>query len=320
LSIAPAVASMAAAACPLRTTADEVDVLYVSLPPECGTAEWLALVSLAAEQYQVAEEAWAARAAAADHAALERELAKAMQIQRRLVPDGRSLATCRETGIDAAVGFLPCREVGGDYVDVVPTGDGRALAVVADVSGHGLAAALVSSTVHALVRASARGGQDLQVLADGLNRHLCETLPGDTFVTFVAALIDPGDARVRFMNAGHPPALVVGVDGAVRRVVCGQNLPLGLDATAPLEGCEAQLEPGEVLLLYTDGLIEQPDEAGMALGIHGLVEALGEAWREASGEVTGVGMALEGALARRQGSRARDDDQSFLLAARRQDL
>jgi serine phosphatase RsbU (regulator of sigma subunit) len=188
--------------------------------------------------------------------------------------------------------------------------------VVADVSGHGLAAALVSSTVHALVRASARGGHDLQELADGLNRHLCETLPGDTFVTFVAALIDPGDARVRIVNAGHPPALVVGVDGAVRRVECGQNLPLGLEAAAPLEGCETRLEPGEVLLLYTDGLIEQADEAGAALGISGLTQMLGETWAAAEKDVGAASAALEAALAQRQGARPRLDDQSFLMARR----
>jgi serine phosphatase RsbU (regulator of sigma subunit) len=137
-------------------------------------------------------------------------------------------------------------------------------------------------------------------------------LPGDTFVTLVAVLIDPQDARLRYVNAGHPPALVVGADGAVRRVACGQNLPLGLDS-ATLEAGEDQLQPGEVLVLYTDGLIEQVDEGGKALGIHGLVATLADVSR---GEAAAVGAGLEAALARRQANRPREDDQSFLVARR----
>jgi hypothetical protein len=247
LSIAPMIATVAAAACPLRTVGDEVDVLYVSLPPMCATAEWLALISLASEQFQGAEEAWAARAAAGDRAAMERDLGRAVQIQRRLIPDERALERCRAAGVCAAVAYQPCQEVGGDYVDVMPTVDGRTLVLVADVSGHGLGAALVSSTVHAVVHAWAREGADVADLANALNRHLRETLPGDTFVTFMAALIDAREGGMRFVNAGHPPALVAGAQG-VRRVDFGQNLPLGLD-DAPLEAGEERLEEGVCLFL-----------------------------------------------------------------------
>jgi serine phosphatase RsbU (regulator of sigma subunit) len=304
---------VAAAACPLRTWEDEVDVLYVSLPPMCATAEWLALISLASEQFQGAEEAWAARAAAADRAAMERELGRAVQIQRMLIPDERALERCRAAGLCAAVAYQPCQEVGGDYVDVMPTVDGRTLVLVADVSGHGLGAALVSSTVHALVHAWAREGADVAELANALNRHLRETLPGDTFVTFMAALIDPRDGGMRFVNAGHPPALVAGAQG-VRRVDFGDNLPLGLD-DVPLEAGEERLEAGECLLLYTDGLTEQRDDAGGMLGITGLTELLWQMWGGTAGEPAGMTRGLEEALGRRQGG-ARADDQTFVVARR----
>ncbi len=143
-------------ACPLAIQDEEMDVLYVTLPPDLGSVEWLSLIALAAEVFQQSESAWTARRHAQAHAAIERELDTARQIQRGLVPKKHDFP-----GFDVAIAFEPCKWVGGDYVDVVPMPDGRMLFAVADVCGKGLQAALVTSSVHTMVRATTDGGRSL---------------------------------------------------------------------------------------------------------------------------------------------------------------
>src|SRR5258706_14702711 len=113
--------------------------------------------------------------------------------------------------------------------------DGRVLLALADVCGHGLAAALVTSAVPTLIHAAVRRGADLLELVDGLNQHLCETLAGDSFVTFTALAVNPADGSMQYTNAGHPPPLVISRSGEVRQRPFRQNLPLATDF-APIEG------------------------------------------------------------------------------------
>jgi serine phosphatase RsbU (regulator of sigma subunit) len=323
MSIAPGVMAMAAVACPTRGDDATLDVLYVTLPPQCGTGEWLALATLAGKQYQQAEQAWAARARAADHAALERELGQARQIQLRLVPKPAALAPLRDRGVDVAVGFEPSRYVGGDYVDALTLRDGRVLLVLGDVCGHGLAAALVTSAVHTLVHAAVRAGADLRQLVDGLGHHLRETLGGDSFVTFVAVALDPATGAIECLNAGHPAPLVVAADGTPRSLRVGGNLPLGLVADGEFDDDElevetAQLAPGEILMIFSDGLSEQPDAAGKMLGIAGLRSRFQELCAAAPPAAPAQALAAElsNFLSARQAGRPPEDDQSFLLARR----
>jgi sigma-B regulation protein RsbU (phosphoserine phosphatase) len=317
ISIAPGAMAMAAIACPLNQADGELlDLLYVTLPPQYGTGEWLALASLAAKQYQQAEQTWAARTRDANHAALERELQGAREIQLRLVPKRDALAAFHDRGIDVAVGFCPSRFVGGDYVDALPMKDGRVLLALADVCGHGLAAALITSAVHTLIHAAVRRGADLLELADGLNQHLCETLARDSFVTFTALALNPADGTMQYVNAGHPPPVVIRADGGVRPLPAGLNLPLGLDP-APLESQAQQLDKGELLAIYSDGLNEQTNHAGAMLGVPALIEKI-QSICTTSPNKTAVASAeeLDQFLSDRRGNRPPNDDQSFLLARR----
>jgi serine phosphatase RsbU (regulator of sigma subunit) len=315
MSIAPGAMALAAVGCPLQQDDKALDLLYVTLPPQYGTGEWLALASLAAKQYQQAEQSWAARTRDADHAALERELKGAREIQQRLVPKAEALAAFKERGIDVAVGFAPSRWVGGDYVDAMLMKDGRVLLALADVCGHGLAAALVTSAVHTLIHAAVRRGADLLELVDGLNQHLCETLSGDSFVTFIALAVNPADGSMQYANAGHPPPLVVSRSGEVRHLPFGHNPPLGIDA-APIEDRSEQLAPGELLAIYSDGLNEQTDGSGAMLGIPALKEKLRTIAISGASAADALARQLDEFLAQRRGDRPPNDDQSFLLAVR----
>jgi serine phosphatase RsbU (regulator of sigma subunit) len=161
--------------------------------------------------------------------------------------------------------------------------DGRTLLTIADVCGKGLAAALVSATLHTMVHGSIAAGMDLRNLMRSLSTYLGTSLSDESFVTMVAVAVDPATGAVECVNAGHPPALLLVEPGKDPvPLASGSNLPLGLDPTEELEVHSHQMGPGSLMALYTDGLTEQTDEAGEMLGIRGLSDWLRELW-DASG-------------------------------------
>lgn len=307
LSISPDVMAVAAVACPVRSDPTSIDVLYVIVPPECGTSEWLALASLATNQYQQAGLVLAAR----EHAAVERELDKAREIQTRLVP-----RDVRIPGLDLAISFHPCRWVGGDYVDVVAAPDGRWLLVLADVCGKGLAAALVASSLHTTIRVAARVGLPLPQLMQHLNSHLLEAFYQQSFVTMVCVLIDPKTGDVECVNAGHPPALLIDAAGNQRSLQCAANLPLGI-AEEILE-CERQrIAPGEVLVLYSDGITDLADMRGERFGTQRFKEHLSALTASHDySDCAEFTRRLDGLLDAFQTSALPQDDRTFLVAKR----
>jgi serine phosphatase RsbU (regulator of sigma subunit) len=299
-------------ACPLRTAEDEIDALYVTLPPDVGSVEWLSLIALAAQVYQHSEAAWTARQHAEAHAAIERELMTARQIQRALLPKRLDF-----TGLDVAVGFEPCKWVGGDYADVVAMPDGRVLCAVADVCGKGLQAALVTSSLYTVVRASLDVDRTLPALMERVNRHLCDWLPPHSFVTMVAVAIDPATGEIECVNAGHPPAVIVDRDGDLRYLEAGVNPALGVDA-AKMESSRGLLEFGDVLAMYTDGLTELRNASKEMLGQERLGHGFARICAALPGEgSTEIAAALNKMLADYQEGELPEDDRAFLLAQRK---
>jgi serine phosphatase RsbU (regulator of sigma subunit) len=298
-------------ACPFRFQGDTMDVLYTNIPRDCGSAEWLNLYALAAEVYQQGEVASAHRRKAQEHAAIERELDTARQIQRGLLP--RQLGA---PGLDVAVGFEPCKYVGGDYVDVVHLPDGRVLFTVGDVCGKGLQAALVSSSLHTIVRAAADTNPPLADLMERVNRHLCEWLPAHSFVTMVAAVVDPRTGQLECVNAGHPPVIVVDRRGALRLLQEAENPALGM-VPVTMATQLSRLEPGEVLAMYTDGLTELRNDVKDMLGQEQLGKHLGRICveRRAQG-AEAMREGLMDALDTFRGDEPPEDDRTFLLARR----
>jgi len=311
LSLSPDVMQLSAVACPLGRDAQGLDVLYVVLPPEFGTSEWLALVSLAVEECRQAQFAWAAREQAQLHAAIERELEQAQLIQMRLIPDRPSVP-----GLEVAIGFEPCRWVGGDYVDIVPMADGRTLLAVADVCGKGLQAAMVAAGLHTMVRAVLGARLGLEELMCGLNKHLGAYLPEASFVTMIALALDPKTGDLQCANAGHPMPLVFDAQGEARWLDVGASLPLGAIGTPIIPG-SARLEPGELLVLFTDGLTDLHAEDGERLGVARLRDLVRSVYTEkADRPVVDIGRHLTAALEKRRGHRFPEDDRTFLLARR----
>lgn len=237
-------------------------------------------------------------------ASVERELELARQIQHRLVPD-----SARFPQLEVAVGFEPCSWVGGDYADTLPLADGRVLIAVADVCGKGLQAALVASSLHTLVHASADRAEGLCETATRMNRYLMRFLPPHSFVTLGAMIIDPASGMFEHLNAGHLPALMLSASGGAAPLAAGRNVPLGVIESS-FEIQRGLLALGDAILLYTDGISESDDMS------HGRLARLaaGVMTSHRGGSATDLREALARALAPCRGAEV--DDRTFLVAKR----
>ena len=307
ISLSPDVMSISTIACPVRSDEQSLDVLYIILPPQFGTGEWLALAALATKQYQQAEMTLAAQ----NHALIERELQRAREIQQKLLPRDLSIA-----GLELAIGFKPCRWVGGDYVDVISTSDGRTLLVVADVCGKGMGAALLAASLHSAFRVAVRSAMPLADLMRHLNEHLCQMLASQSFVTMVCVLIDPKTGQLECVNAGHPPAMLLRSDGQVRMLQCAENFPMGVQND--LLTCQNEsIQSGEMLVMFTDGLSDLTDANGNRLGTEAFKDRLKELYKsEHARSITDIGAKLTEILDSLEGSQMAQDDRTFLLARR----
>ncbi len=303
-------AGVAVVACPVVVTPDHIDFLYVTLPGVYGTAEWLALSAMAASLFCQAEDVWAARQAAELQFALADEMRRAHELQLRLVP--RDFVAGR---IDIGFGFVPCKGVGGDYVDAVRMADGRILLVAMDVAGKGMDAALIASGLHTTVHVCATHGFALTTMIATLNHYLMATWDSATSVTVAASILDPRTGALESINCSHPSPIIVGPLGQARELVTFESVPLGLmefDCETRLD----HLQAGEMLAYCSDGLTELFDEADVMLGQDGVTRCLSElrgpaGRRAASSELVAR---LHRRLADHRGDASPSDDVSFIIA------
>ncbi len=191
---------------------------------------------------------------------LEREVQIAADIQQRLLP--KSYPDVE--GFELAGWSRPARHVGGDYYNLLARPSGRVAAVVADVSGKGMPAALMVSTAHSalnLLLDRAEVGADL---IERLNRHILDTSAPNKFITLLLAEIDPPSGGVHYVNAGHNPALLVRSDGEVEELGSG-GLPLCMFTGSYRDG-RVDMRPGDLLCLYSDGITEAEEPGGEEFG------------------------------------------------------
>ncbi len=303
-------------ACPLVLDEERVDALFVAFPPTHATNEWLSLVALTAEAHQQSELVWEMRTHVRESARVERELEMAREIQEGLIPRALQFDGLLR-GVDIALGFEPCRWVGGDYVDAVALQDGRVLLAVADVCGKGMQAAIVASAVHTAIHVIAGYTTSIQELLERINLHLCNFLPAHSFVTIVCAALDLTSGTLEYASAGHLPAMIVQPGGTVDFLHHGDNPPLGMMDT-PIVARTTALGVGETLVLYTDGLTELMNEQREALGMVQLAEILSD-WlaRDPQASARETQSHLVAALRAYRGDLPPSDDTTFLVARRR---
>ena len=180
---------------------------------------------------------------------LESEQIAAQTIQKTLQPT--TIGEIRGYEVDAF--YKPLRAVGGDYFDVVDLPGHRTLFVVADVSGKGIAAALLAANIQALVRSLSAIAADVATLASQINRHLFRYTPGNRFATAAFILLDRESGELVYVNAGHNPPIVWSAGQTMTRLE-PTGTALGWFDDTTYDVGRATMPPGGGLLIYTDGL------------------------------------------------------------------
>lgn len=210
-----------------------------------------------------------ARALEKERNRLENELEVARQIQARLLPaDPPDIPGLEIAGLSESA-----REVGGDYFDHIDLGGGRVLLVIADVSGKGVPAALLMSGFRASLVSQDLARSDPPALASRLNDFLHRSVEVGKFVTAFLCFVDAASGRLVYVNAGHNPPVLMRADGRHEELVRG-GLILGVMPHSVFESGEAQLAPGDMIVLYTDGVVEGQNATGELWGETRLLESL----------------------------------------------
>jgi sigma-B regulation protein RsbU (phosphoserine phosphatase) len=230
----------------------------------------------------------------------ERELALASEIQQRFQPT----APPQVPGYELQGISFPCYEIGGDYYDFIERDDGRLVIALGDVSGKGTAAALLMSSLHAAIHAQSASHDSLVATISAVNKYLAENIPSNRFVTLFYAELDPESGSLAFLNAGHNPPLIVHTGGTVEQLASG-GLPLGIKPNAEYREGRTQLQPGDVLVIYSDGVTEACSPSGEEFGPTRLYEVVS---RNIEASAAGIRDRIESSLTKfAQGTSAADD-------------
>lgn len=236
----------------------------------------------------------------------------ASNIQRMMMPDPPDV-----DGYDVAGKSVPARTMGGDYYDFVPAGDGRWVVVLGDVSGKGLPAALLMANAHATIRAQTHTGGEVDERIARANDMLCDTTDDEKFVTLFYAELDPGIHRLTYCNAGHEPPFIV-TDGDVSRIEVG-GIALGVlesNGAAGFERRSLDMAPGQLVVIFSDGVTDATNAAGVAFGEKRLRAAIVENHNRRAQEIV---EAVVSAVVEYAGSQPQFDDVTVVAVKRRQE-
>lgn len=206
----------------------------------------------------------------ADRVVMKRDLEIARDIQSWLVPSVPPAVP----GIDIAFVTRPANTVAGDYYDVVPRAEpGKYLIAIADVAGKSMPAALLMATFQASLKTLSMASPSLLDLVYGLNHYACgHSVQGTRFTTAFLAEYDSGSRELNYVNAGHnPPMLMRGQD--IQHLNAG-GVPFGILQDAQYESGRVQLRTGDLLAIFTDGVVEAENVAGDEFGEHRLVQVI----------------------------------------------
>lgn len=233
------------------------------------TAADARLLALFANQAAAAIDTTRLHREAIERERIERELELAAAIQRQLLP--RELP--RLSGLELAGSTLPTRQVGGDYFDFFPLSRGRLGFVVADVSGKGIPAALLVSTVHAAIYLQIDASETIVDLVSRIDKHLQRFTATHKFLTLFFGVLEPEAGLLRYVSAGHNPALLARRSGGIERL-SATGVPLGLVPNGAWTEESVSFERGDLLCAYTDGFTEASNADEEEFGLERLEEEL----------------------------------------------
>jgi len=205
---------------------------------------------------------------------MEQELKAAAVIQNQLMP----LSPPGLSGYSISGLSMPSAAVGGDYFDFISVDEHRLIFSLGDVAGKGMPAALLMSNLHAIVKGQALSECDPALCLELTNRLIFPSIPKDRFISLFFGILDTRTAGVVSANAGHLPPLLLRRNGDAHRFPKG-NLALGLRKHAEYRDTETRLESGDLLVIYSDGVIEAMSPRGQEFGEKRLIGSV-EARRE----------------------------------------
>ncbi len=246
-----------------------------------------------------------------DRMRMRQSLALAMEVQRNLLPAGPPSVE----GLDIAGESIYCDETGGDYYDFLDLSElgPRELGIaVGDVTGHGIAAALLMTSARALLRSGAGQPGTLSELMEQINRHLTVDTPVGRFMTLFYMVIDTQHKSIRWANAGHDPAIIYDPGTDSFGELGGGGIPLGIEMNwAYKEFRRDRLDPGQIIVIGTDGIWETHNPQREMFG----KEALREIIRQhANSSAEEISRAITGAIADFRQHHPQEDDVTLVVA------
>lgn len=248
----------------------------------------------------------------ADRLSLKRDLEVAKEIQNAMLPEG----TWTGPGVEAFGLTKPANTVGGDFYDILPQPDGTVLVALGDVAGKASPAALLMALLLAILRTLADEGLPLPALVQRLNLQVSRHAPASRFITLFLASYTPSTGRLEFVNAGQTPPLLRRQNGSIERLMSG-GIALGMFEGSTYEAGELHLNPGDALLMYSDGLTEAESPDGRPFDESGLERTLalyaGAYQQSAAAE---LGKAVFEAVERHRRDQRLQDDLTVLVLSR----
>ena len=245
----------------------------------------------------------------ADRLSLKGDLEVARDIQLAMLPRG----TWTSGGVAACGLTRPANTVGGDFYDILPLPDGRLAIAVGDVAGKGSPAALLMALLLAILRTLVDEGLEAAELVRRLNVQVARHAPASRFITLFYGVFDPSSGTLTYVNAGHMPPLVRrSATGAFERLP-STGVALGMFEESTFAAETADIAPGDLVVLYSDGITEAEDPDGQPFEETGLERVLGNL---ADDDLAAAGLSIFTAVERHAQDKRFGDDLTVLLLQR----
>ena len=239
---------------------------------------------------------------------VEHELQIARSVQQSLLPKLRP----QIAGFQVAGWSRTADDTGGDFYDWKRLPDGRWVVLLADVTGHGIGPAILASVCRAYSRASFNLRDNLETTVRNINQSFSEDVPEESFATFVAVVFEEASNQVELLSAGHGPIFIYSFANRSFQLLDAQTLPLGiLPDMKGVQPIRIRLEPGDIVLLITDGFFEWENRAGELFGTQRLAEIVGR-YSDREPEVI-IAELYQAVLAFSEGTRQKDDLTAVLI-------
>lgn len=245
---------------------------------------------------------------------LESELQTARKIQEKLLPDDMP----EVPGFEIAGTSIPSQQVGGDYFDFLDMGEGQWGIAIADVSGKGIPAALLMANLQASLHAQVIRPGEVAEVTSRINELLVESTDANMFATFFYGILDRGRSEFTSANAGHNPPMLLKRDGRIVRLEAG-GLLLGFMADQEYAQESQPLDPGDILVLFTDGITEAVDTSfeEVAENLFGEERLLSVLRENQAGSAREIQTAILQAIAQHTGNSPQSDDITLVVIKRR---